>query len=343
MELTILQLAKRIDAKLVGDGSGIVDSVGPVEAASNNQVTFVASAKHLDDLAKSGAAAVIVGDCVEGVNKSQLVVGNVNKALIETLKIFAPELKAVSIGIDPTAVVADSASIAETASVGALAVIEDGVEIGGDTVIGSGCKIGQNTKIGSRSRLDSNVVVYHNCEIGNNVVIQANCTIGSTGFGYSFIEGAHRLIPHNGIVVIEDFVEIGANCCIDRAKFCATRLGAGTKVDNLVQIAHNAVIGKCCLIAGQVGLSGNCRIGDGVVLAGKAGVADNVKVGGGVMAGGGSGIFNDVKAGEQVFGTPAGEKNKQLRMISAGRRLPEFIKKVKDLTRRVKKLEDGRS
>jgi len=206
-------------------------------------------------------------------------------------------------------------------------------------VIASGCRIGENSKLGKSCRLDSNVVVYHNCIIGNNVVIQANSTIGSVGFGYSRIDGSFKLIPHNGGVVIEDFVEIGANCCVDRAKFGNTIIGAGTKIDNLVQIAHNVVIGKCCLIAGQVGISGSCKLGDGVVLAGQVGLVDNIKIGDGAMVGAQSGVAHNVAAGQQMLGSPAIEGKESLRIFGSIRRLPKLAEQLKQLSKRIEKLE----
>jgi UDP-3-O-[3-hydroxymyristoyl] glucosamine N-acyltransferase len=206
-------------------------------------------------------------------------------------------------------------------------------------VIGAGCKIGENSKVGRNCRLEQNVVVYHDCLLGDNVVIQANTTIGSTGFGYSFLGGAHRLIPHNGGVVIEDFVEIGANCCIDRAKFGNTVVGAGTKIDNLVQVAHNVVIGKCCLIAALVGISGSCRLGDGVVLGGQVGLADNIEIGAGTMVGAQSGVINDVGAGQQLAWTPAIDRKEALRVVGLSMRLPKMAQQLKQLSKRVERLE----
>lgn len=339
MKLTVAQLAERIGAELAGDGGGQIIAVGTVEAAGENNVAFITNDRHIPRLKKSHAGAVIVGRLTEDVDKPQLVVKNVDAALIETLKIFAPKLKAATGEIDPTAKIGQDVKIARGVSVGAGVVIDDGAEIGENSVLASGCKIGENTKIGKNCRLDSNVVVYHNCTIGNNVIIQANSTIGSTGFGYSFIDGSHQLIPHNGGVVIEDFVEIGANSCVDRAKFGNTIIGAGTKIDNLVQIAHNVVIGKCCLIAGQVGISGSCRIGDGVVLAGQVGLVDNVEIGTGVMVGAQSGLTHNVSAGQRLFGSPATDKMEALRIISLTRRLPEMTESLKQLHKRIKRLE----
>ena len=339
MRLTVAQLAERVEAELVGKGCGFISSVAAVEAAGQEAVTFVTDKKHVAGLEKSGAGAVIVEKRIEGLDKPQLVVGNVNAALIKTLNIFAPRLHPAVEGVDPSARVDDGARIAKGASIGPGVVIERGVRIGENSVIRAGCKIGENSTIGENSRLDFNVAIYHNCIIGNNVIIQANTTIGSTGFGYRFIDGSHKLIPHNGTVVIEDFVEIGANCCVDRAKFGETRIGAGTKIDNLVQIAHNVEIGKCCLIAGQAGMGGSCKFGDGVVLAGRVGVIDHIEIGSGTMVGAASVVFHSVAAGQQLFGIPASEKKESLRAISSTKRLPKLIEQVRQLSTRVERLE----
>jgi len=339
MKLKVEELAKRLGAELVGDGDGWVDAVGPIEAAEQSAVTFITDEMLLRELKKTRAVAVIVGRRVEEMGRPQLVVKDVNAALIKALSVFAPELKAAPKGVDPSAKVGRDVKIGKGVSVGPGVVIDDKVEIGENSVIGAGCKIGENSKLGKDCRLDCNVVVYHNCVVGNSVVIQANSTIGSVGFGYYLIDGAHRLIPHNGGVVIEDFVEIGANCCIDRAKFGNTRIGAGTKIDNLVQIAHNVVIGRCCLIAGQAGLAGSTRLGDGVVLGGQVGISDNLKIGDGVMVAAKSGVTHDIAAGQRIFGMPATEQREAIKTIGLTRRLPKMIELLRELGERVKKLE----
>jgi len=342
MEITVEQLAKRLGAELAGDAADfnrLIKAVGPIKAAGENEVTFVTGQKHKASLGDSSAGAVIVSKRLENIRKPQLIVKNVNLALIEALKIFAPKLKPPAEGVEPTAKLGQDVRIADGVSVGANVIIEDGVEIGANSVIGSGCHIGQNSKIGENCRLDSNVVVYHNCHVGNNVIIQANSTIGSTGFGYSYIDNAHRLIPHNGGVIIEDFVEIGANSCVDRAKFGNTIIGAGTKIDNLVQIAHNVVIGKCCLIAALVGISGSCKLGDGVVLAGQSGLADNIEIGAGTMVGAQAGVINDVPAGQKLAWTPAIEWNNAMRAMALMRRLPKMAEQLKEINKRLEELE----
>jgi UDP-3-O-[3-hydroxymyristoyl] glucosamine N-acyltransferase len=339
MVLTVAQLAQRIEAELAGDGSMQITAVESIQAAGQSNITFISDDKHLPDLEKSQAGAVIVARRIESLAKPQLIVKNVNAALIKTLEIFAPKLKGTPPGIDPAAKIGQSVKLGKDVAIGPCVVIDDGVQIGDNTIIAAGCKIGENSTLGKNCRLDSNVVVYHNCSIGSNVIIQANTTIGSTGFGYYFIDGAHRLIPHNGTVVIEDFVEIGANVCIDRAKFGETRICAGTKIDNLVQIAHNVSLGKCCLIASQVGIAGSSKLGNGVVAAGQVGIADHVEIGDGVVVCAQSAVIKNVPAGMQVLGVPAIERRDGLRRAGLQLRLPELFDQVKKLNKRVERLE----
>ncbi len=344
MELTVKELSLRLKAELIpasagNSGCGLIRSVGPIGAADQTTLTFLADDKHLADLKSSRAGACIVAKAVTGVAMSQLVVKNVNAALIESLEIFAPKLQPPAPGVHKTAVVAPKVKFGTNVSIGPFVFLEDGVEIGDNTAIAAGCKIGQNSRIGENCRIDCNVVIYHNCTIGNSVVIQANSTIGSTGFGYAFIDGAHRLIPHNGVVVIEDFVEIGANCCVDRAKFGETRIGAGTKTDNFVQIAHNVVIGKCCIIVAQVGIAGSAKIGDSVVLAGQVGVSDNIEIGDGAIVGARGCVLKSVGPGMQVLGYPAIEFKEALRVWACTQRLPKLIEQFRKLSAKVDKLE----
>ena len=342
MKVTIGQLAERLGAELIGqsgDRGKPITAVCPIEAAGETDVTFVSGDKHKVALSRSRAGAILVSAPLEGLRKPQLIVQNVNAALIEVLNIFAPKLTPPVEGIDPTAKLGDEVTIDEGVCIGAGVVIDRGAHIGAHSVIGSGCKIGENSNIGAHCRLDSNVVIYHNCRLGNHVIIQANTTVGSTGFGYSFIDGAHQLIPHNGGVVVEDYVEIGANTCIDRAKFGNTIIGAGSKIDNLVQIAHNVVIGKCCLIASQAGISGSCTLGDGVVLAGQVGLADNIQIGDGAMVGAQAGVMKDIPPGEKMLWTPAVKRDEAMRIIALTMRLPKMAEQLRKLGKRIKKLE----
>ena len=336
--LTIAEVAEHIGARLVGSGNATVSGVDSIEQAGPEHLSFITADKHTGKLAESKVAAVIVTKEIESVAVAQLVVDSVEEALITVLNLFALKLTPPG-GVHSTAVVEKTATIAGNAAIGPAAYISYGAVIGEGSIIGAGCVIGENSTIGQNCRLDANVVVYHNCNIGNNCIIQANVTIGSVGFGYYTVEGQPQLIPHNGGVVIEDCVEIGAGTCVDRAKFGNTVIGAGTKTDNLVHIAHNVMIGKCCLIAGQVGISGSCRLGDGVVLAGQVGIADHKEIGDGVVIGGGSGVTSNIPAGGQFWGTPATDVKRQRRIFALSKRLPEMAKQLKDVIRRVDKLE----
>ncbi|MBN2588757.1 MAG: UDP-3-O-(3-hydroxymyristoyl)glucosamine N-acyltransferase [Sedimentisphaerales bacterium] len=342
MEMTVEQLAKRLNADLNGNSNHFkrkITSIAPIKSANECNITFLTDDKHKTAITESKAGAVIVSKFIDGLEIPQLIVSNVNKSLIETMNIFATKLKSQEAGIHPTAYVAKSANVDEKASIGAFVVIGDEVEIGANTIISSGCRIGENSKIGMNCRIDYNVVIYHNCCIGSHVIIQANSTIGSVGFGYTSFEGRHHLIPHNGGVIIEDFVEIGANCCVDRAKFDNTIIGAGTKIDNLVQIAHNVVIGKYCLIAAQSAISGSTTLGDGCMLGGQSGLKDNIEVGKGVVIGAQAGVIKSVPDGCKMAWTPASEWHKGMQIMTHMRRLPKMAEQLKKLSDRIKELE----
>lgn len=336
--MVLSEIATTLQANLMGDGQKDITGVNTIQDASATEICFLASQKHAKKLAESLAGAVLVSHCISDCAMPQLVVANVDAALITLLEFFAPALT-LQRGVHSTAVVEPTAELDPTASVGPNAYIGHAVKIGANTIIGPGCTVGENTTIGSHCRLDSNVVVYHNCRIGNRCIIQANSTVGSTGFGYSYIDGQHRLIPHNGGVILEDGVEIGANSCVDRAKFGNTIVGAGTKMDNFVQVAHNVKIGKLCLLAGQVGVAGSAVVGDGVVFAGGAGIIDNKTVGDGAVLALRSVATENVAAGETVLGMPPQNFQREMRCVANYQRLPEMAKQVKELTKKVEKLE----
>ncbi len=337
-KFTVAQLAEIAAAELVGSGEAQVCQAAPFESAGPDCITFAADEKLLENIAGCKAAAIVVNKKVDSV-VPLLVVDNVERALIKILSQFMPQLDKPQAGIHKSVVVDEGVSIDRTASIGPLVYIKKGAKIGPQTVVGAGCKIGENSVIGSDCLLEDNVVVYHNCTIGNSCIIGANTTIGATGFGYYFIDGRHQLIPHTGGVIIEDCVEIGANSCIDRAKFGNTVIGAGTKIDNLVQIAHNVIIGKCCLIVSQAGISGSSRIGNGVVLAGQVGVKDHITIGHGAQIGAQAGVMNDIELNKQVVGSPAIDVREKFRQIHFTQKLPKMSKQLKELIKRVEELE----
>jgi UDP-3-O-[3-hydroxymyristoyl] glucosamine N-acyltransferase len=339
MELTAKQLAEKINAELDGNGDTVICNIAPVEVAGERNVTFISDSKHLRKLKNSHAAAVITSEQINEFTGTQLIVENVEEGLIKTLEIFAPSLNPPQKGIDKLAKVSPSSEVSVDACIKAFAVIENNVQIGAGTVIEKGVRVGENSVVGENCRLDDNVAVYHNCRIGNNVIIQANSTVGSTGFGYAQIDNQPRLIPHNGGVIIEDFVEIGANCCIDRAKFENTIIGAGTKIDNLVQIGHNVVIGKCCIIVAQVGIGGSTKIGNGVLIAGQVAIKDNINIGDNVTVAAKSLVTRNIDSKEVIYGIPADKMKNRQRIEVLIRRLPDYVKQLKDLSRKVNKIE----
>lgn len=335
---TIDELASRIGAEVVGEGKVEVCGVNSLGHACGTEVSFVSSDKHAGKVSTTKAGGIIVKEKLNVAVCAQLVVQNVDLALIEVLNLFAPDLT-VEPGVHAKAFVDSSAEVGENVSIGPCAYVGRDVSVGDGCVIGAGCVIGENTEIGRNCRLDANVVIYRNCVIGSNCVIQANSTIGACGFGYSFIDGQHRLIPHNGGVIIADCVEIGANCCVDRAKFGNTTIGAGTKIDDMVMIAHNVVIGKCCLLVGRSAIAGSTVLGDGVVMAGDAGTGDNCKLGDGVVVTTRATALRDFPAGVTISGTPARDMQEHMRQLVYIQRLPKMAAQLKELTKKVKEFE----
>jgi len=240
-------------------------------------------------------------------------------------------------GIHPTAVISPSAKLGKNVSVGAYSVIEEDVVIGDNTVIFPQVYIGKRTQIGNDCILYPQVVVREECVLKNHVILQPGAKIGNDGFGFAFHEGKHHKIPQIGNVILEDDVEIQANSCVDRAKLAHTIVGANTKVDNLVQIAHNVKVGQSCIMCSQVGVAGTTTIGNGVVAAGQVGIVGHVHIGDGVQIGAQSGITNDVPAGQAYFGSPARPMKETLKIMAIENKLPEMYKELKQLKKTTEK------
>jgi UDP-3-O-[3-hydroxymyristoyl] glucosamine N-acyltransferase len=335
---TVGQIAERAGGRVIGDAGAWVERVCGLENSGPGALTFVTSERHIGLLEQQRPTAAISGREIPGTPTTLVIVENVQKALIGSLEMFMPP-RIVRPGIHSSATVDPTAVVDRRVSVGAGAVIGPGARIGEDNEIGPGCVIGQEATLGRGCRLDAHVVIYPLCRIGNHCIIQAGTTIGSTGFGYYFYDGAHRLIPHVGGVIIEDFVEIGANCCVDRAKFGDTVIGAGTKIDNLVQIAHNVAIGKCCLIAAMSGIAGSCRLEDGVVLAGRVGLADHLNIGQRTIIAAGSGVTGHLDPGKLYFGYPALEISEFWSRYKDIARVPRMRRHIEELKERISRLE----
>ena len=338
IEYSIEQICTRIGAELVGDSSASITGINTIANAGPSELCFLSAEKMASKVADSKAAAVLVNKQLYSATMPQLVVANVDAALIEVLNMFAPKLTAPA-GIHPTVIIEDSAVVADGVCIGPHTYISHGVQIDSGCVIGANCSIGENSKIGAGTQLDSGVVVYHNCIIGRGCTILAGTIIGATGFGYVFLEGQHKLTPHNGGVIIEDGVDIGANACVDRAKFGNTIIGAGTKIDNLVQVGHGVKVGRCCLLCGHVGIGGSTVLGDGVVFGGQAGIADNLNIGAGAMVAAHSGLMNDLEPGDKVVGAPARYVKTFFKEYTALTKLPKALKELKAIAAKVDKLE----
>lgn len=337
--LTISKVAELIGGKLDGDGSAEITGIAPIGQAGPAELTFAESAKRAADIVGCGAAAAIVGEQPESAEIPLIRVDNVKAAVARLLAAFAPPEDLPLAGIDPSAVVSPQAKIAEGAAIGPNVVVQPGAEIGPDSALCANVTVGRDVKIGSDCILFEGVVIRHGCVVGNRVRIGSNSVIGYDGFGYYTEGGAHNKIPHIGNVVLEDDVEIGACSCVDRGKFGSTTIGTGTKIDDLVMIAHNVQLGRGCLLAGQCGIAGSAKLGDYVVLGGHAGVRDNITLGNGVQGSAFAGVVWDIDDGEIVAGAPAIPVRERLRIIQAERKLPELLKRVKQLESRLSKLE----
>jgi len=335
--MKISELAHKIRARLTGDDSASVNGLASLAQAGPQDITFLSDLRYASQVQSTRAGAVIVpDDFTSEVNTTLLFVDNVEDALEQVLFLFAPEPDLPSRAVHASACIASDAEIANDVSIGAGVVIGQQSILGSGTIVSPGCIIEQGVTIGKNCFLGPNVVINQGCILGHNVRVHGNSTIGTDGFGYRLVDGKHRKIPHIGIVVIEDDVEIGANSCVDRAKFGKTVIGRGTKIDNLVQIAHNVKIGENSIIVAQTGIAGSSELGKYVVLGGQCGVSDHVRIGDGAMAAAQSGIGSDVDAGVKVMGSPFRPFRAFFREWAMLQKLPEIAKQLKQIQRQLK-------
>lgn len=335
---TLGEIAEALGAVLEGDARRVIKGVASLDAAGPDQVSFVTNRKYLPLARSSRAGAFLVPADFKDLRGHLLRTPSPQIALIALLKLFHP-VPPLSPGVHPSALVARDCRIHPEAFVGAFAVIEPRAVVGARARIFPLVYVGEGTEIGDESTLYPHVVVREGVRIGRRVIIHAGAVLGADGFGFAFDGSAHRKIPQVGGVVIEDDVEIGANTTIDRATLGDTVVRRGTKIDNLVQIGHNVEVGEHSILAGQAGVSGSCRLGRGVMLGGQAGVADHVTIGDGAMLAAQAGVPGDLRAPGQYFGTPARPVAEARRIYAAMPRLPDLIRKVRHLARRVRELE----
>jgi UDP-3-O-[3-hydroxymyristoyl] glucosamine N-acyltransferase len=339
MKVTLEAVAKAIDGTVVGDGSVEITGVAGIREAQEGDLTFLANPRYEPYLELTQASAVIVSENHRSIGKPLIQNPNPYLAYLKAVRLFAGDKKRPAAGVHPSATVARDATVPADAYIGPHVVIEPGAVIGAQAAIHAGCYVGQGARLGDEVLLYPRVTVREECVLGDRVIVHSGTVIGSDGFGFVRDGDVYRKLPQIGTVEIGDDVEIGANVTIDRATTGATRIGAGSKIDNLVQIAHNVQIGKCCIIVAQVGISGSTVLGDYVVLAGQVGVVGHIEIGDGATVGAQSGVSKSVKAGERVFGTPAMPLRQAKRIEASLRNLPELIQTVRALKRRVEELE----
>jgi len=332
--MRVEEIARLLGGKVEGDGSREIREIAGLESAGPEEIAFVEGGRALARAAHSAAGCILVPKGSSLPGKTTIEVVHPKLALIRAAKALRPPAQ-VEAGVHSTAVIAPGARLASNASVGAHAVLEEGVMVGAGVLIGAGVFLGRDVQVGAESILHPRVTVYPGARIGNRVVIHAGSVIGSDGFGYVFAEGRHHKFPQLGQVIIEDDVEIGSNTTVDRGSLGNTVIGEGTKIDNLVQIAHNVRIGRHCVIAAQTGISGSVEIGEYVVMGGQVGVGDRARIEDQAVIGAQAGVPTGkvVRRGSAMWGTPARPMSEFKKTYAQLTNLPNLAKKVRELSR----------
>jgi UDP-3-O-[3-hydroxymyristoyl] glucosamine N-acyltransferase len=331
--LTAAEVAQAVGGRLVGDPEAPVRAVAPLDRAGEGDLSFLAAARYAPLFATSSASVVLVAPElaeVEGRARARVVVARPHEAMLAMLpRLYAAPPRPA--GVHPTAVIGRGVRLGEDVALGAYAVIGDGAALGDGVTVGPHCVVGEGVEIGEQSRLYASVTLYPGTRLGKRVAVHAGARLGSDGFGYVFRGGAHEKIPHVGRCLVEDDVEIGANTTIDRGSIDDTVIGAGTKIDNLVQVGHNVRVGRLCLLMAQVGVAGSVRVEDGCIIAGQVGIAGHHSIGAGARVAAQAGVFGDVPAGETWSGYPARPHREALRAQAALFKLPGMMRQLERL------------
>jgi len=342
---TVSEISQLVGGQPTGCTDLLITGVSGIREAEKGDITFVSHQRYLPLIRKTRASAVIVGDRMKvddnGGEACLIRVTDPGTAFAKVAERFVGEAIKFPPAIHPTAVIGQSVTLGRNLVIRPYVVIEDGAVIGDDTVIYPHCYVGHATRIGSNCLLYPGVKIRERVSIGNNVIIHSGAVIGSDGFGFTTVDGVHQKVPQMGTVEIEDDVEIGANVTIDRARFSKTHIGKGTKIDNLVQIAHNVWVGERCVIIGQSGIAGSSKIGNNVVLAAQAGIDGHLEVGDNVIITGKAGVTKNIPSNKTVSGFPAQEHDKQRREHIYIRKLPEYCARIKELEERLSRLEEA--
>lgn len=343
MAKTLAEIAEHCGAALEGDGSRLVVGPADLEGASADEVSFLANPRYAGLLGTTGAAGVLVGADAECAREglTLLRVEDPNRAFSRVVELFADGWSPPAAGVHPSAVVDESASLGEGVSIAAHCVVGPGVTLGAGAVLHPGVVLGEGARVGDGSVLHPHVVLYPLCEVGARCVLHAGAVLGADGFGFDPTAAGWEKVPQCGRVVVGDDVEIGANSCIDRARFGATRIGNMVKIDNLVQVGHNCLVEDAALLCAQVGMAGTATIRTRVILAGQAGVGGHLEIGAGTQVGGQAGVTGNLPAGGAFTGWPARPARQALRETAHLKRLPELARTVRELQERLDELEKG--
>ncbi|WP_299681797.1 UDP-3-O-(3-hydroxymyristoyl)glucosamine N-acyltransferase [uncultured Tenacibaculum sp.] len=320
----INEIATFLKGDLIGNCTEKIHAPEQIDKATKNHITFIGSSKYARLWEKSEAKTAIVDEKITiepGEGRAFVRVKNADLAMAKVLELFQPESPVFSTDIHATAVISETAKLGNNCKVGANSFIGENVVLGDNVVIYPNVSIFDDTTIGANTIIWSGTVIRERSEIGNNCIFHTNVSIGADGFGYRPSEQGLTKIPHIGNVIIGNNVEIGANSCVDRGKFSSTILGDGCKIDNLVQIGHNSVLGRFCIMAGNSGLAGSVTLGDGVVIGGSASIKDHTTIHSGATVGAGSGVISDVAAGKTVVGYPACDSREMMKQWVTLRKL----------------------
>lgn len=338
--MTLAQIADLTGGVLQGDGALEISGVNGIEEAQPGELVFVRDAKYAALLATTNASAVLIKELPEGCTLPAVLVPHPDIAFLQVLKHFEQAQTHHPQGLHPSAVVEPSARLGVNVSLGAHVCIEADAVIGDNSVLYAGVYIGRGSSVGEGSILYPNTVVREHCTLGARCILHAGAIVGSDGFGFAPMGGQWIKVPQIGRVVIGDDVEIGSATTIDRATFGETRIGTGTKIDNLCMVGHNVQIGEHCAIAGTVGIAGSAKIGNGVRIGASSGIAGHITIGDGATVAARAGVTSSVEPGAIVSGFPAIGHAEHRRVMVGQRRVPELLRRVKEMERHIQALED---
>ena len=338
MEITLGKIAEAVGGEVIGDETFAVTGINSLNDADPSEISFFADRRYKESLNKTKAGAILVSQKTPSFKGPQVAVSHVELAYAKVAALFSLPVPRHP-GVSQRAVIHEKSVIGQDVSIYPMVYVGEGAEVGDGTTLFPGVFIGERVRIGKRCLIYPNVTILRDCLIGNNVIIHPGTVIGGDGFGFVRDGASSKKIPQIGIVQIDDDVEIGGNNCIDRAALGKTGIKKGTKTDNLVQIAHNVVIGENSIIVAQAGISGSCHIGREVIIGGQVGIIDHIKVGDRAMIGSQSGIAKSIPPGEVVTGSPAIPHRLFLKASTLTARLPEFNQRLRDLEKKMEALE----